>query len=159
MTDAGEPKAQPSEIRLRILEEHQQLRELLDEIERAATKAPEHDPQKEAEDTLRAAAARLHEVLTRHLELEEKILVPALRDADGFGPARVEELLTEHEEQRADLEFAIGRAARSLGSYEHVRTHLLRLCERLREDMTHEEDEFLSKDLLRDDIIRIEFIG
>lgn len=52
---------------------------------------------------LRASIAKLRAEVERHLDFEERVLFPLLREADGWGPRRAERTAAEHDAQRAML--------------------------------------------------------
>ena len=149
-------RPKPSEIRERILDQHRQLRALLDALAEdvARLKAGEDV----ALQDLKSRASALHESLCRHIDEEEELLLPELEQADGFGPARVAALRAEHAEQRAVL----GRVTESIRQSTDAGTLVARieaLIARIRSDMEEEEATHLSSAVLKDDIITAGFIG
>jgi hemerythrin-like domain-containing protein len=85
-----------------LLEEHRQLKEILERVEQAAAADP-LDP-----EALVAAARNFHETLARHERSEEEVLFPAL---SGMGPVQL--VLQEHARLHAlrdALESALGLA-------------------------------------------------
>ena len=160
MGDGAGSTLTPGQVRRRILSEHQDLRRLLTEVTRLAQEAREAaEDSGPASGALRDGTRRLHAMLMAHLDLEDRILVPAIRDADGFGPVRAQQLAAEHAAQREELEITLGAVARAFGSGAELATHVARFADRLQRDMDHEEKAFLTEELLRDDIIRVGFIG
>lgn len=141
----------PSELRARVLAEHVQLRKLLSEVIGVATRALAGEKTNPAR--LHAKARQLRAALLAHIDMEDKLLYPAILDLDAWGPVRADRMKQEHAEQRAALaRFAavewrvttveLARALDELGN------HIL-------EDMHREEQELLDPDLLRDDVIAI----
>ncbi len=141
---------QPEAIRTRILREHERIRSLLDHMEVLAGRLAGGD---------RSAAARLRNwsrelaiVLRGHLDLEEEILLPAIRDVDGFGDARADELLIEHEAQRELLGRVVDELCAS-PSDAALAVGVMELVRALREDIVTEERDFLGEVLLRDSLV------
>jgi len=146
----------PSNVRQRILKEHGELRERLDELERHAEAL-----RREGAAALQEALARaraFYDQLRAHTELEDDILVPAMREADAWGDVRAEGLLEHHREQRTQLRELSGEAAGEIAPGD-LAARLEQLIEEVRADMKHEESGILSTDLLRDDPIGINVEG
>jgi CBS domain-containing protein/hemerythrin-like domain-containing protein len=139
----------PSEVRERIVHEHESLRTMMERIETLAASVIDGDARADA--ALRTETRELYQTLLRHIELENAILAPALRETDAFGPARADGLLREHERQHGLLHSALA----SLD--EHPAKELARtvasFIEDLRRDMEHEEKALLDPELLKDDPI------
>jgi iron-sulfur cluster repair protein YtfE (RIC family) len=144
----------PSQVRRTILDDHEHLRAALVALEKLAQALTEgdHEPLAQALAALRAMKQRFFD----HLDLEEAIMVPALRDADAWGPDRAELVLNEHREQRAELEALVQELGRAGTAPPVVGQRILSWIEALRADMVHEESAVLSPDLLRDDVISID---
>jgi CBS domain-containing protein/hemerythrin-like domain-containing protein len=147
---------QPEAVRTRILAEHERIRRLLDHLEALATRFA--NGEHEAASGLLRWARELGIVMKSHMSLEERILAPALREADAFGEARANHFLHGHEAQRAlldrlveDLDTRENDAALPAGVMELVRA--------VRDDMVEEERDFLSEELLHDSVVAIEFGG
>ena len=141
----------PSEVRTRILAEHTVLRSLYATIEEHALAVLDEEP--DQGDVLRECCRDLYHTLLRHIELENAVLAPALRDTDAFGPLRADQLLAEHDRQRSLLFAALDandeRSAPELAGF------ALQLIEELRTDMSYEEQTLLHPDLLRDDVVSV----
>lgn len=144
----------PSAVRARILREHEEIRGLLDRLEQAvrALRDGDRGGLDEARTVRDALCARLFE----HIDLEDAILAPALRDADAWGEERAGELLRHHREQRGELT-ALGRMDEIDPTVLGAR--LERFVADVRADMRHEETALLDPDLLRDDVIGIGVSG
>lgn len=144
----------PSQVRSTILEDHEHIRGALDALDALAQSltAGRKEPLVEALAALRSMKKRFFD----HLDLEEEIMVPALRDADAWGPDRAELVLNEHREQRAELEALVQELGRSGVAPAIVGRRILDWIEAIRVDMVHEESAVLSPDLLRDDVIAID---
>ncbi|MCB9663892.1 MAG: hemerythrin domain-containing protein [Alphaproteobacteria bacterium] len=140
----------PSEVRARVLSEHEAIRERLRVIEGHAERVRE-------EPTLRGplqhALIALVPVVRAHADFEDVALAPALLEADAFGDVRTDRLAEHHERLRADME----RLEAELGDGEASVASLLAwsrwMTLRLREDMADEERHLLRPDILRDDIV------
>jgi hypothetical protein len=143
----------PSEVRARILNDHERLRGDLDRLEACAS---ELGAGQAAIEELRHDAAALITHLDVHMRWEEWYLLPALRDADAWGAERAERLESDHREQRALLDFLNVRLHdETRPAALHVRdvAHLVAL---LRADMREEEGEMLDERVLRDDVVAID---
>jgi hypothetical protein len=137
----------PSEVRARVIREHDELRALLVELEATASTA-RSDPRRLCE-----RAVAFHARLFEHLRLEEQILAPALLEADIWGEERVARMEAEHAQHRAALEELERVAARGGDGLAELVEQLAR---DLRLDMQEEERSLLHEDLLRDDVINID---
>lgn len=149
-------RLKPSEIRQRILDQHETLRTQLAALEEgvARRKAGETG----LTDELKARAQELHDSLCRHIDEEEQLLLPELEEADGFGPVRVAALRQEHAEQRATLAQVTEAIVQSTDPKVLVE-RIEALIARIRRDMEEEEATHLSPAVLKDDIITAGFIG
>lgn len=141
----------PSHVRKRILEDHDAIRQRLSKLE-AATEALLDD--KAALNEVGELAWSLMYALSRHTELEDQILAPALRDIDAWGAVRADQLLAHHQTQRADIHEVAKLFERRPATHDVVRV-ISALVQELRADMEHEERELLSADLLRDDLVAV----
>lgn len=147
----------PSEVRRQVLEDHARLRMALSELRSTAQWARTGAP--ERAQSLRDEAGLLTDLFFRHLEMEEAILVPTLREVDAWGEARAERVLEEHREQRQmllDLLQDLDRAPERLGR--HAR-YVLWLADAIEADMLHVEASVLSEELLHDDIVNVDAMG
>jgi hypothetical protein len=135
-------------VRARILAEHAVLRTLYETIEVHARAVLDGDPE---DGPLRERSRELCGTLLRHIELEDAVLAPALRDTDAFGPLRAKQLLAEHDRQRSGLTATL----LAIESCHHCELagDMLALIDELRTDMAYEEETLLHPDLLRDDPI------
>lgn len=142
----------PSDVRTRILAEHAVLRTLYQRIEASARAVLEDE--RDSAGALHERCLELHRTLLCHIELENAVLAPALRDTDAFGPLRADQLLAEHERQRSVLTAILvpseDRSDRDLAG------DVLALVGELRIDMAYEEQTLLHPNLLRDDPIALD---
>ena len=141
----------PSHVRIRIMKDHEALRQLLIELENAVAAMCADESRT---SSVGALARRVLGALTQHTELEDTILAPALMEIDAWGQVRADQLLSHHRSQRAQIgeltilyetELATGEVARLSRA----------LISDLRTDMEHEERDILRADLLRDDVIAV----
>src|SRR5262245_26339997 len=144
---------EPSEVRTRILGDHERLRADLDRLE--ALVSDLRDGRAELA-MLRLDGGALLARLQVHMRWEESYLLPALRAADAWGEERAERLVRDHREQRDVLAFLAARlrdeaqpAALVAGDVDHLITLL-------RDDMREEEADLLDERVLRDDVVAIE---
>lgn len=150
---AREPMA-PSQARAVILAEHVHIRALLDRVDLAAKRILSGGAFEDSVvTTLRVFAQHLVTALSAHIELENRVLVPALAEEPGYGRVRSERLLGEHRAQQGEIE----RFARSLEHDDEppaaLATSVRELVSTLRQDMDIEESTLLGTDILRDDDI------
>lgn len=144
----------PSEVRRRILTEHAKLRGLLAELESLVQLVAKGHP--EPAEALRERGIEFHDFFLDHLQLEDAILVTALREADAWGEERAALVAREHLEQRemmADMLVRLKDAQRQSGE---LAADLLELTVRIREDMEQEEQVLLDSRILRDDVVSID---
>jgi len=144
---------QASEVRRRILTDHQRLRRDLERLERLANQIRQGLPIPLA--MLREDIERLFVWLRAHMEWEESYLLPALREADAWGAERGERLIRDHREQRELLDFLVARLRDATRPAEIVVGDVCHLVELLREDIREEEQELLDERVLRDDVVGI----
>jgi len=139
----------PSRIRKRILREHDALRATLEELSQTiATK--DFDAAR-----VTALSRQLGEQLRAHVDHEDALLLPALREADAWGQVRADQLAQHHAQQRAALgEDQLDTQLRAPRA--ELATWLRGVIDDLRTDMEHEERELLSVELLRDDPLGID---
>jgi hypothetical protein len=141
----------PSYVRERILEDHDALRQRLSELEAATDALLVNNAIMSHVGEL---ALSLLVALTRHTELEDEILAPALQDIDAWGAIRAEQLLAHHQAQRADLREVSKLFELQPNAYDVARV-INTLVRELRTDMEHEERDLLNADLLRDDVVAV----
>lgn len=133
----------PAQVREQVLSQHRGLRRLLGQA-MAVT-----------EDKVAQIAQELRRNFLYHLTFEETFMFPALRDADIWGPQRLDAVTAEHRQQRAELDGLIdllrdGRPAAEIAQAVKA------LAEKLEKDMEAEEAELLNPNLLRDDVVAID---
>ena len=147
---------QPSEVRRRILEDHERLRREVEQVEGLAREILKD--LREPISALRAEAEGLVKRLFAHMKWEETHLLPALREADAWGAERAERLVRDHREQRNLLDFVLGRLHDPARPAEAVARDIVHLADLLREDMQAEEKDLLDERVLRDDVVAIDVV-
>ena len=145
----------PSEVRRKVLSQHREIEQMLSELETGVAQLGEGSV--DAQQVKRAAYA-LRGILELHMNFEETYMVPAINDADGFGPERVRHLHSEHAEQRKELDRLVD-AIREASSPDDLAAGVAKLAEMLRIDIEEEEREYVTDKLLRDDIIPTDTFG
>jgi len=144
----------PSEVRSRILHDHETLRKMLSELDGLArdTLAGELN----LLGPLRERAEALLSQLSEHMRWEDRYLSEALREADAWGQERADALDAEHREQRQLLRDALDRLEDESRPAPMIARELADLVERLRRDMVEEERDMLDERVLRDDVVGID---
>jgi hemerythrin-like domain-containing protein len=135
------------EIRLRVFEEHEQLRGMLDELD-GLNKRFRAEEDVGAE--IRERGAGLFEVFAAHLTLEDSLLAPALEAIPGEGPSLADRMRREHDEQREMLRYLLRRLEEEGRPTALVSNELASFSDYLRRDMEHEEMTILRDELLGD---------
>ena len=139
----------PSEVRRKVLSQHREIEQMLSELEAGVAKLGEGSV--DAAQVKRAAYA-LRGILELHMNFEEAHMVPAIRDADGFGPERVRHLHAEHADQRRELDRLVD-AIREARSPDSLVSTVSTLAQMLRVDIEQEERDYVNEKLLSDDLI------
>lgn len=141
----------PSQVRERILKDHEQLHARLRALE-GEVHAMVSDPRR-LESVVETARALLQDFVT-HTELEDRILGAALLEIDAWGPVRAQSLRAHHDEQRRSLHelLLVYQGARSPDDVEQI---TIRWIADVRADMHHEESDVLSQTLLHDDPVSV----
>jgi hypothetical protein len=140
----------PAAVRERVLDQHEALRELLQQALDVTTRGLQ--PDGPGLDELSRLVHDLRGRFRAHLAFEEHALVPVLGHADAWGPERVAALLAEHGRQRAELDTLIDGvevgwdAARLALTLRSLVTDLLL-------DMEEEEQGVLSASALQDQMM------
>jgi len=130
----------PSEVRQRILEEHERLRDSIHIVRNLAREAAQGD--RSRVPILRRRVVGLDTELRTHLDLEDRHLVPVVLECLGEEAAAV--LSREHAEQRALLECVLRRLRDERRDPLPLARELQAFSELLLEDMTREEDELIA---------------
>lgn len=144
---------EPSEVRTRILRDHDRLREDLGRLERLVSDFRSGSAALEA---LRRDSAALLARLLAHMNWEESYLLPALRDADAWGEERAAQLARDHREQRELFHFLQARLRDEAHPATLVARDVEHLVALLRDDMREEEAVLLDERVLRDDVVAVD---
>ncbi len=144
---------QPSQVRLRILEDHVNLRQQLTSLEVSIDFLP-YDPSRLA--AVADAAGQLLADLVIHTELEDAVLGPVLLDVDAWGTIRERSLLEHHAAQRAELRRLVDAYAKRSENPDEIAALTRAWIREVRADMEREERDLLVASLLRDDMIAID---
>ncbi len=147
----------PSEVRSRIRSDHAELRKVFDEVTALATKVKAGETR--LQGRLRERCREVYGTLLRHMELEDAILAPALRETDSFGPVREQQLRDEHAQQRGVLARALSELDNSEKGAAALAQSVVDLMESIRQDMEHEDADLLNENLLKDDVINAGIFG
>ena len=139
----------PSEVRRKVLSQHREIEQMLSELEAGVAKLGEGTV--DAAQVKRAAYA-LRGILELHMSFEEAHMVPAIHDADGFGPERVRHLHAEHADQRRELDRLVD-AIREARSPDSLVSTVTTLAQMLRADIEQEERDYVNEKLLSDNLI------
>ena len=139
----------PSEVRRKVLSQHREIEQMLSELEAGVAKLGEGSV--DAAQVKRAAYA-LRGILELHMSFEEAHMVPAIHDADGFGPERVRHLHAEHADQRRELDRLVD-AIREARSPDTLVSTVTTLAQMLRADIEQEERDYVNEKLLSDNLI------
>ena len=133
----------PSDLLAELMAQHDRLRnkmarceELADELDAVAQADP---------SPLAREVAELRIAFDAHNQFEERILHPVLLDTDWLGAVRVSRMVEDHIEEHRALR-------RELDT--RVSAELRRVLASLREHLATEEQYFLTKRVLRDDLRR-----
>ncbi len=152
--DADDPALgalSPGALRSLILGQHERIRGLLSLLEDKATHMlASVTPHPRALKETRQLALALCSVMASHIELENRILAPALAGLDAWGPVRAQQLRAEHEDQLVRLRAYAQALRRRTSSGAELAASAWELVMLLREDMQHEEASVLAADLLTD---------
>ena len=146
----------PSEIRERVLAEHERLRADFERIEAIARAA--HDGALERFGDLRVEADALLARLLSHMRWEESYLLPTLRNSDSWGAERAARLIKDHRDQRELFRFLHSRLA-STEPWPVMAQRLSDLIALLRDDIAEEERDLLDERVLRDDVVAIDALS
>jgi hypothetical protein len=138
---------EPSKARKQLLAEHEELRSLLKRAEAIAG------------DILRGTGTptSLHDVLqlcrnrfAAHNASEEELLGPILMHDFAWGQARIDRMFEEHRAEHAEMHAAL------TGPDLRVAPRIPELREMIEAHMAAEERTFLSRGVLRDDLVSVE---
>jgi iron-sulfur cluster repair protein YtfE (RIC family) len=130
-----------------LLRQHQLIRDMMKHCYQLMDRV---DQEPGLVNDLITAVSRLRWAVTSHNRVEEQLLGPVLREADSFGPQRVEQMVHSHRDEHEQIGERLDTP--TLAS---LRQTLAMLTSHLE----HEEKTFLSSRVLRDDLVTIEGAG
>ena len=133
----------PSVVRKIILDEHMLIRTKLSAIEQLIDKKQDR--------ALKNAVDEFLHFFLKHLSTEEKLLRPVLKSIDHWGEIRVERLNKDHLEQTQEIKRL--NSLVSENKFAEYEAALKIFVQSIYKDMEHEEKDYLSADLLKDDFI------
>jgi hemerythrin-like domain-containing protein len=140
-------KNTPSKLLAELIEQHDQLRKIMDRCEELADQV---DLGKGDVAALTREIAKLRIAFDAHNKFEEQLLRPVLREIDAFGEVRIERMFSEHVSEHRSMRLQLGDAT----------TNALRSAiDSLRVHLQTEERYFLSSKVLRDDLVTLESGG
>lgn len=140
-----------NEIRTSLLQQHADLAVRIEETRKAALRWSLGET---AHDDVRACLAGLVDAVRAHNSREEDALRMVLPTIDAWGPARTEVMIEQHvaehqEVYAALLDVVAPTAATDCGS---ASASVLRLLDRMKDHIAHEERVFLGADVLSDEL-------
>lgn len=132
-------------VRRRVLADHSLLRHHLEEVFALATRVLGTEPG--LEERLRRSVFDTVRAFLTHVDLEDEILVPLLRQVDAWGEARAAQIAADHEWQRAALGRLKDMADDATGIV--LAQYVSSLARALLEDMRTEEETALDPAVLK----------
>lgn len=145
----------PSEVRRKVLSQHREIESMLSELETGAKRL---GLGQDVGEQVKRAAFALRGILELHLAFEEAHMVPAIKEADGFGPERAKHIHAEHAEQRQYLDELVHGILDAKSPLD-IQAGVNELAGMLRDDIAEEEADYVNETLLRDDIIPTDTFG
>ena len=139
----------PSEVRRRVLADHDALRDKLSRLQKVAQQVLEGE--RSLLGALRLEGEALLKLLLEHMQWEDVNLDAALRHSDAWGDERAAQLARDHREQRELLEHALRGLQDQTRPAVVLARNLVDLVDLLGEDMADEEAALLDERVLRDD--------
>lgn len=124
-----------ADVEWHILEEHKEIRARI----HALLMNAERVELPWARRALRVLLLRFASQFEAHLAYEERELAPRIRDLDAWGAVREAALLSEHRQQRRQLEEVCALAEDPTGAEEKLFEAVSTLAEDLLEDIVREE--------------------
>jgi hypothetical protein len=131
----------PDQVRARVLDEHQKIREFIDEIDDLNKRFGRDEA---VGSEIRDLGTGLYEVFAAHIALEDATLAPMLAEIPDRGPDLADRLVREHCEQRAMLGFLLRRLDEAGRPTALVSNELNSFCDYVRRDMEYEENTVLN---------------
>jgi iron-sulfur cluster repair protein YtfE (RIC family) len=147
-TPTTKPGLSVGEVRARVLADHAKLRAVIAEVDRLALAVASDELTRS--DALRAEAAKLYQMLLAHMDHEDEVLAPIIRQIDAWGLVRHEQMQSDHAQQRTVLAQAIRDLATGGPALGQA---VQSMCWEILHDMKREEHDLLHPDLWREDVI------
>jgi hypothetical protein len=145
----------PSDLRADLLAQHEGVRVLIGGARSVAERLCGAARQREA---LTASIELLATALRMHNQREEAVLRHILKNADAWGPARVEIMDESHAEEHTMLLAALFGSS-GVSDDETACSGVSHVLDRLEAHMAREEEVLLDDSVLRDDDVVIEYFG
>lgn len=145
----------PSEIRMELLKQHQELREIIEEARTAAERCACGEP---ARGDLQRCLVRLTDGVRLHNAREEDLMRGIFPTLDAWGPARADVMLEEHMREHKELYTALV-SAHSDGDAKVSSASAIFLVDQMLVHMSREEKAFLGEDVLSDEGALPDFFG
>jgi len=138
----------PSEIRLELLQQHDQIRVIMEVTKTIAESISAGRPRR---GDLSGCVLRLADAVRAHNCREEALLLDFIPSVDAWGGAREAIMRKEHIQEHARLDVALRGIP--LASPDLAAFGVVALIRLMREHMDREEAAFLGEDVLRDDVV------
>jgi len=151
----SDDRLMPSDVRRKVLTQHREIEQMLSELEVGAKQLREG---REEAGRVKRAAYALRGILELHMTFEEAYMVPAIKEADGFGPERARHLHAEHAEQREHLDRLV-HAILDAKAPAEIEKGVAHLADILRKDIKQEEKDYVNEELLRDSVMPTDIFG
>lgn len=154
------PQTFPSRVRSLVLRSHFEVQQELDRVRAvlSETECKGRTCADEAYVRLAELTRQLFEHMADLLDLEDELLLPALREADAWGEVRSEELVRLHEQQWQALKGLRGRATECRALCDALQ-EIAQLSRALYGELLVEDRDLLAPDVLRDDVLGIDVEG
>lgn len=143
-----------SQIRTELLEQHAELRKMVDAARVCADRASDGA---KVTDDLVTAIRLLADALQRHNRREEQLLRKLIATVDAWGQARADLMTDEHVREHDALHGALLGMTRTPSEFAGAGMQLL--LDQLLGHMAREERAFLNERVLRDDVVAIDPFG
>lgn len=145
----------PTEVRLRVVDEHHRLRILLTALQALAREVTLDATR---DGALRSGLRTLIVEFALHLDSEEEMLLPLVSKVDAWGAERAARMREEHRVQRALLRRMFRRLEERTLTPSDLALEVDGLVLRIFHDMRDEEAELLDEGLLHDDAVVVDQI-
>lgn len=133
------------EVRQRIASDHALLRSLSRALIAVSRTCAADESQRQV---IRDVLAQLCCEVDRHFQFEEEAILPLMREMDAWGPARVEQLCAEHEQQKAVLLALAEDAEDGARNIEELADEVVWFFERFEQEMAAEERRLLEAEVI-----------